>query len=528
TYIRVSKTLCDGETKAIQKRKIKIQKALSDLKISCESDCVPPIAVLGSGGGGLRAMVALMGTLTELGAQNLLDTIMYLCGVSGSTWCMTSLYHNQTWSSDVEKAETEMVQRLTTGSFNLQKALARIIEAEKDENFFFTDVFATTVVHGIVKQVDEAFLSKKTDDEMNNPYPIFAVVDKEQRQKDEHNKGVWFEITRHEAGYSGYGAFVETPFFGSRFSGGNVEEPKYEMDMLYLQGLCGSCFADLPYILGIVLNYYRVLFLQLYLCSINLQSQFSFILQLLGPQHYQAEMLTTVPLLFDIKLQNLYIAALISAFNETLKEEAKTFVKNKTIQDCLNKLIDLLFDWIWGTKHNFLYKYPEYENTLPDYLLNNEKIYLEDAGFAINCGYPLVLRPDRGVQLILSFDFGIADPFETVTKAAKYCEKNNIPFPPIPPVSEEEKNCPSSCYIFPGENTPTVMHFPLFNKDSCESNNEKIEELKNIYRTAKGIYSEEEVDDLLEVAKNNVRKNKDKIITGMQNAVEAERKKKKQ
>uniref|UniRef100_W5M541 PLA2c domain-containing protein n=1 Tax=Lepisosteus oculatus TaxID=7918 RepID=W5M541_LEPOC len=175
----------------------------------------------------------------------------------------------------------------------------------------------------------------------------------------------------------------------------------------------------------------------------------------------------------------------------------------------------------WGTKHNFLYKYPEYENTLPDYLLNNE-IYLEDAGFAINCGYPLVLRPDRGVQLILSFDFGIADPFETVTKAAKYCEKNNIPFPLIPPVSEEEKNCPSSCYIFPGENTPTVMHFPLFNKDSCESN-EKIEELKNIYRTAKGIYSEEEVDDLLEVAKNNVRKNKDKIITEMQNAVEAER-----
>ncbi|MBN3317007.1 PA24C phospholipase, partial [Atractosteus spatula] len=113
---------------------------------------VPPIAVLGSGGG-LRAMVALMGTLTELGAQNLLDTIMYLCGVSGSTWCLTSLYRNQTWSSELEKAEKEMVQRLTTGSFDCLKALARIMEAEKDENFSITDIFASTVVHDMVKQV---------------------------------------------------------------------------------------------------------------------------------------------------------------------------------------------------------------------------------------------------------------------------------------------------------------------------------------------------------------------------------------
>lgn len=52
---------------------------------SSPQDKVPNIVVLGSGGG-LRAMIALLGTLVELKNQNILDAVMYLCGVSGSTW----------------------------------------------------------------------------------------------------------------------------------------------------------------------------------------------------------------------------------------------------------------------------------------------------------------------------------------------------------------------------------------------------------------------------------------------------------
>lgn len=52
---------------------------------SSPQNSVPNIVVLGSGGG-LRAMIALLGTLVELKNQNILDAVMYLCGVSGSTW----------------------------------------------------------------------------------------------------------------------------------------------------------------------------------------------------------------------------------------------------------------------------------------------------------------------------------------------------------------------------------------------------------------------------------------------------------
>ncbi len=55
-----------------------------------QSNCVfqnkmPRVALLGSGGG-QRAMVGLLGSLVQLDKAGLLDCILYLSGVSGSTW----------------------------------------------------------------------------------------------------------------------------------------------------------------------------------------------------------------------------------------------------------------------------------------------------------------------------------------------------------------------------------------------------------------------------------------------------------
>ena len=48
-------------------------------------DSVPHIALLGSGGG-QRAAVALLGSLQQMGQDDLLDTLLYMGGVSGSGW----------------------------------------------------------------------------------------------------------------------------------------------------------------------------------------------------------------------------------------------------------------------------------------------------------------------------------------------------------------------------------------------------------------------------------------------------------
>ncbi|XP_066574032.1 cytosolic phospholipase A2 gamma isoform X2 [Amia ocellicauda] len=525
--VRVSHSLCEEEKEAVEQRKVKIHKCLQELGIPCDSADVPQIAVLGSGGG-LRAMLALMGTLSELGAQNLLDSILYLCGVSGSTWCMSSLYKEKDWSSRVEEREKEMVETLTTGYVTLMSKWDRVLKAVKDENYSLTDIWTGRIVYDIVKKEDKQHLSSYTDETMVNPYPIFAVVDKWRLDhKEEHDKGVWFEITRHEAGYPGYGAFVDTSVFGSRFKAGEITERKEEMDMLYLQDWISNSFNAEKKEESVNRN--RIT------CK---------------GDHCGCDQCTEVQL---NKLKEAFLSGkdckpILITFEETQEGENKALLSNMkdswdqkneeeqadlflilemTIRVTINspKLLKILSNWIWGTKFNFLHEFSSREDDLPSVLVQDEKIYLVDAGLANNCGYPLVLRPDRQVQLILSFDFSAGDPFLTVHQAAEYCKKNNIPFPDIPVVSEEEKDNPSDCYIYSGENTPTVMHFPLFNKANC-GDKDNIKEMNNTFSTAATSYNQREIQLLLKVSKMNVVNNRDQIIAKIKKSVETKQKKK--
>ncbi|XP_016103800.1 cytosolic phospholipase A2 gamma-like [Sinocyclocheilus grahami] len=84
---------------------------------------------------------------------------------------------------------------------------------------------------------------EKQNQHSEDPFPIYTAIDKQYKQsKDE--KDSWFEISPHEAGYSLTGAFVGTSSFGSQFDKGSKKKPQDEMDMLYLQALCGSALAD--------------------------------------------------------------------------------------------------------------------------------------------------------------------------------------------------------------------------------------------------------------------------------------------
>ena len=58
------------------------------------------------------------------------------------------------------------------------------------------------------------------------------------------------------------------------------------------------------------------------------------------------------------------------------------------------------------------------------------------AGLAFNSPYPLLLRGQRGVDVILSFDFSRrpqdgAPLFSELKIAEKWARLNNVPFPPI-------------------------------------------------------------------------------------------------
>uniref|UniRef100_A0A8C6LH62 BED-type domain-containing protein n=1 Tax=Nothobranchius furzeri TaxID=105023 RepID=A0A8C6LH62_NOTFU len=59
------------------------------------ADSVPHVALLASGGG-QRAAVGLVGTLHQMKEDHLLDTLLYIGGVSGSTWAAEITHKNKT------------------------------------------------------------------------------------------------------------------------------------------------------------------------------------------------------------------------------------------------------------------------------------------------------------------------------------------------------------------------------------------------------------------------------------------------
>ncbi|XP_066573945.1 cytosolic phospholipase A2 gamma-like [Amia ocellicauda] len=158
---------------------------------------------------------------------------------------MSSLYSDENWSTQVGQKESEMVQALTNENISFHDILTRINKASNDSNFSLTDVWTALFVYPAVKWKETKYVSEQTDEKMVNPYPIYAAIDRWRLEnKDQHDKGIWFEITCHKSGYPGCGAFVETSKFGSFFKEGEILQQQDEMDLLYLQGLCGSALGS--------------------------------------------------------------------------------------------------------------------------------------------------------------------------------------------------------------------------------------------------------------------------------------------
>ncbi|KAL1273584.1 hypothetical protein QQF64_026398 [Cirrhinus molitorella] len=239
--VRIAHSLHKNEEEFVAKRRETVFQSLQKLGIHCSQNDVPNIALLGSGGG-QRAMVGLLGSLVELDKAGLLDCILYLSGVSGSTWCMASLYQEPDWSTKLDTVKDKIIKRLSGPGVSCENAYAKLKNYHKKENFSLTDVWAVLVVTEYVKEIDDHSLTDQWDQLSKDPFPIYAAIDKQCKQEEDGDP--WFEISPYEAGYSLSGAFVETSSFGSQFHSGSKKKHQPEIDMLYLQALCGSVLAD--------------------------------------------------------------------------------------------------------------------------------------------------------------------------------------------------------------------------------------------------------------------------------------------
>ncbi|XP_048042707.1 cytosolic phospholipase A2 gamma-like [Megalobrama amblycephala] len=576
--VRIEPSLNKNEAEFIDGRRKSVLQSLKKLQIECSQNEVPNIALLGSGGGE-RAMVGLLGSLVQLQKTGLLDSILYLSGVSGSTWSMASVYQEPDWSTKLETVKDKIIKRLNGPGVSWKEAFAKLKKYYGKDHFSLTDIWAVMVITTFVKEIDEHTLTEQWSQQSKDgkvPFPIYTMIDKKCKQRNIGDP--WFEITPHEAGYSLTGAFVDASNFGSKFHKGSKKNQQDEFDMLYLQALCGSALADEVEIKKLLWQKIKDFFQQKETIFEEMRKEqherspealaresgtglekvfavgFKALLHPLSELRQQDPNSPVTEECYQVlmKLVDMNISVLTgkdpSALDESIRttlydlsggkirlerlriidrKAEKLNMKSYTM-DVINSLSGRIGYWLfdawmsiincmnlWVWGRNYNFLHDMTGEAVPSTLQETKTRDFEDAGLLLNSPYFSVLRKERHIDLIISLDFSEGDPFLTVKEAAKTCKELNIPFPEVNILSGHSEN-PKDFYVFKGKNTPTVIHIPLFNVVNC---GDKIEAKRKSYKTFQGPYSAEMITDLMEVAGKNITNNKDCLLEQIRAAV---------
>ncbi|XP_029131869.2 cytosolic phospholipase A2 gamma-like [Labrus bergylta] len=560
-HVRQSQALSAAEKEFILNRKRVSLKALNDLGVKCSLATVPHIAVLGSGGG-QRAAVSLLGSLHQMEKDGLLDSVLYLGGVSGSVWSMASLYTDPQWSKNVGGA----VSRLSGPEISPEQVLSWLSEAAKDEQFSLSDIWGLLTSAGIMKQLDHQRLSGVVTNAVN-PYPIYNAMNQNCLKGPE--KGKWFELTPHESGFTDLGLFVNSSLLGSRVheaaSGG-----QREMDLVRLQGIVGSVLSDEQTVLNSLPQQLKDLagaavtdennLLDVIFLWTEAPQQVSGFFQVLDRYARAYHTLLKVTDIIKRYTKDPKVISDLNKLQKTMRENlnlnpAAWFGKKSPKQRKLildrwsqkileplqswsqsldegpvkdyvsllpQKVFPAIGKWEWETIENFLFLYPD--ASVPSCVRLKQRLQLIDAGLMLNMAFPPLLGEKREVDLLIALDYSASEAFTTLTAARDYAAKLKKPFPEIDEkILLEERDCPKDFYVFEGkEKEPTIVFMPLFNRNNCKDA-EEVKTKMAACSTFQPPFSQEKVEFLLETAKENVKRNKETLLREIKKAAERRR-----
>nr|XP_023660294.1 cytosolic phospholipase A2-like [Paramormyrops kingsleyae] len=553
--LRLSLALCDKEKLFQKARRQKVMLGMQKL-LNTEKSCflpttpqeVPVIAVMGSGGG-FRAMVGFAGVMKALFESGVLDCTTYIAGLSGSTWCMSTLYsHPDFPTKSPGEINQELKKRLANSPLRLltlqhvsQYIYALQSKMAAGQPVGFTDIFGMFIGKALIPGCMDMKLSqmaKKVDD-AQNPLPLFTCL---------HVKpdvsalsfADWVEFSPYEIGMPKYGTFMTPDLFGSKFFTGSVVKRFEESPLHFLMGLWGSAFSILFSRLmgspcGGMITVTEKQEDWVSDCFVEededneedgdgheiLESTF-----MVGGENFYNELDQALPVGASIvfhspKSVDGWESDSIEGDENFGMEPFSDGFESDSIPDIEagSAQIQGSSSWNWaqrmlarignasifrsrgcrtGRVHNFMQglklshtvqsstpkeSAPEMKkatkvrdhnefNSIHEPLdLTSKKIHVVDSGLSFNLPYPLILRPERGVDLIISFDYSEREsdstsPFEELLLAEKWAHLNKLPFPKIDPTVFEGEGL-KECYVFKPEdgqrNCPTIIHFVLAN-----------------------------------------------------------------
>ncbi|XP_056332840.1 cytosolic phospholipase A2 zeta isoform X1 [Danio aesculapii] len=502
-----------------------LQKALN-LSSAPDPSKVPLVAVVCSGGGS-RALTSTYGSLKGLQNIQILDTVSYITGVSGATWALASIYEEPNWSKgDIDKTMESVKKELSKTIFSLfsseqlRQYKEKIDEREKQGHIVsLIDMWGLALEYLFRGKKHMGTLSElqKTVSEGQNPLPIFTSVNIKNGRTESIEDAEWCEFTPYEVGFPKYGAFIPAQNFGSEYYLGHMIKKLPETALSILVGMWSSIF------------------------SVNLTNLWSIATGAAPSWTPQVEGGRS-------NTESSKPTALSTHLINPVTDFAKMLCGFMTSRPIVSQMFNFLRGFNLHRNYHentgFIAWKEKHPDAFPNTLTPTDPVLsLVDAGFALNAGFPPVVRSHRNVDVILSINYSWdLDQFKVIKQAQEYCTDRKIPFPKID-FKKLESEPLREVYVFEDKNNPDapiVLHFPLvnvsfkqFKAPGVKREGEK--ELKegavdvdlnsntSPYVTHKLTYTPEDFQRLINLTSYNIQNNKDVILNALNKALNRNR-----
>uniref|UniRef100_H2Z676 Phospholipase A2 n=1 Tax=Ciona savignyi TaxID=51511 RepID=H2Z676_CIOSA len=452
----------------------------------------PTIAILGSGGG-FRAMTGMSGAIKALSDSGILNCATYICGLSGSSWYISLLYANADFPEKGTTAiNAEIRNNIASSPFWLLRpeCLMRYshrlhTKMKAGQPVTFTDFFGLLIGQTLLGP-DRMETAKLTDFQEKihggkAPMPILTClhVRPDMSAMTFHD---WVEFSPFEIGMAKYGTFMKSKYFGSKFFMGVLAKEYEEYPLHFLMGIWGSAFS--------------ILFNRLVEKSKGIKP---------SNMSHNEDMRTILGKEIDQSLRDVPSKSKDDSESDSdeadsddeeeywdaSEEEQIRKAEDEAVYGAIyssreyraGKILNYMrgiainrtypispFSPLSGGQENTIAEADEFQKIHEPMEVKKKKVHLVDAGLTFNSPYPCILRPQRAVDLIISFDFSgrpqeVCEPFKEILLAEKWARMHHLPFPKIDRTVYETEGL-KECYVFQDhsdDRAPIIMHFVLCN-----------------------------------------------------------------
>lgn len=254
---RLSLGLCKEEKQFRVARKPKTMQALRKVLGQEGPNSLQETPTIGVAisGGGYRAVATSCGAVEALAESNLLDTLMYISGLSGSSWYVSTTYLHRALGSlrsIIEhhdwlrkQMESSLARYLYDLSFHARYREYKAYKEMHGQPTTFVDFYGLALGETLLgKDYLSTPLSSLQGyvESGDVPYPILACAHVRDHLP---MSEFWDEVEMHpyEISMPAYGINMDTKQFGSSWRNGVLQQSLPEQPLHYLMATSGSAFA---------------------------------------------------------------------------------------------------------------------------------------------------------------------------------------------------------------------------------------------------------------------------------------------